>query len=150
MFTPALYPDPKTNQPTRDSRLPSDTNALESAPPNHSPASLPANLDENLLRQIIREELSLQLPTYLAGDLAENLAESTPPKEISQRRAARQYSKYEIEMSIDQLKGTGAVSPRDMHALEAKIITLDKSERLQMMGKLMAAMNAGEIKGRFQ
>jgi hypothetical protein len=113
--------------------------------PTPAPSSHPTNIDENLLRQIIREELSLQLPAYVSGDGPEE--EMYAP---TQRSDTGQYSRDEIELSIEQLKGTGEVSAAEMHALEARIVTLDKAERMQMMSKLMAAMNAGEIKGRFQ
>ena len=56
----------------------------------------------------------------------------------------------EVEFSIDQLRGIGEISDQELLALEAKIVTLSESDRLQMMGKLIAGMKSGEIEARFQ
>ena len=78
------------------------------------PYSNLANLDEVRLRQIIREEL------------AQHVVSHVPMNEMStpgRTHPMDQYSKDEVEFSIDQLKGIGEISDQKLLALEAKIVT---------------------------
>jgi len=107
------------------------------------PISLPPveYSNETVLRRIIREELA----AYLSEQ------EPTRKQHLSSRlEPISQYSKQDVEYSIEQLKGIGVVSDHEMMALESKIVTLEEKDRLQMMAKLVAAMKSGEIDAQFQ
>jgi len=105
------------------------------------PYSASTNLDEARLRQIIREELAQLLSAHVPLEEMSALGGTEP---------VIQYSRDEIALSIDELKGIGEVSSQEMLALEAKIVTLGETDRRQMMGKLFAAVKSGDIEARFQ
>lgn len=52
-----------------------------------------------------------------------------------------------VEQQIENYRGT-AISDAQMQDLQADIAQLDDATRKQMMGKLLRALNSGDIKGR--
>ncbi len=115
----------------------------EVAPPEASPE--PGRfLDERELRRIVREELAAQLGAIdWPQPPAEALAAVDPIDPIE-----RQQQLEWVGQEIDRYIGRGEISDLEMEALQMEMAKLDKEGQKRMLGRIVRAMNAGELKGR--
>ena len=110
--------------------------------PGRAQGSAPLG-DEEHLRNIIREELA-QLrvrPTQATNGSAKLSARShDDPAAHSQQEL--------IAQQIETYKAVASITDEQMQELQTGIAQLDAAGRRQMMGKLVQALNSGELKGR--
>jgi len=99
-------------------------------------------LTEARLRRILTEEINAGL-----SGVAQTHLPASPEATIGvpERRDQLEQVAGEIEYHIS----VGSISTADMESLQVKIATLDPAERKRMLNKLVSAMNAGLIDGRF-
>ena len=120
---------------------------IESTDAIHSPVesiAVQPYPDEGQFRKIVREELAAQLDLLYMPDRAATPDDDTDPVLESQRRYQRDLVEQELEHYISQ----GAISDAEMQGLETEIAKLDKEGQREMLGRLIEAMNSGELEGR--
>jgi hypothetical protein len=100
--------------------------------------------DEERLRAIIREELSRE---HIRPAAAHDISPATP-KPPRAPTAADLQQRDAIAQQIEIYRAAGTISETQMLELQSAIATLDDASRTQMMGKLMKALNSGDIRGR--
>lgn len=100
------------------------------------------HLTEAQLRRIIAEEISAGIGDVTRTELpaAAVVNASTAERSDQTERVAE-----EIEYHIS----VGSISTADMESLQGRIARLDPADRKRMLNKLVSAMNAGLIDGRF-
>jgi len=99
-----------------------------------------SNLDEAQLRTIIREEFE----TYLAaGSAPGNEAQAAE----SSYTAENQYQADAVMQQLDYFESVGRISEMEMQNIQIEIAKLHKSDRRQMLNRLIRTMNAGDVKG---
>ena len=101
--------------------------------------------EQQQLRAIIREELS-RLQSQPAAPSEVPPTASAPPR--PRDPAADQQRREAVAQQIETYRATGAITDTQMQELQADIAQLDDASRRQMLGKLMRALNSGDIKGR--
>ena len=111
--------------------------AAESPALVRADAAAPQVRDSHI-RELIRSEIAV------AKSPAQN-ATPAPARDVQSELRQRETVAQQIEM----YRGIGAIDDAQMTELQEQIATLDDDGRKQVMSKLMRAMNAGEIKGRF-
>jgi hypothetical protein len=100
--------------------------------------------DDERLRAIIREELSRE---HVRPAAANDISPATP-KPPRAPTAADLQQRDAIAQQIEIYRAAGTISETQMLELQSAIATLDDASRTQMMGKLMKALNSGDIRGR--
>jgi hypothetical protein len=106
-------------------------------------------VNEQRLRDVIREELAqLQGEVHArvshTQDSAARPAVTAQPRDDSARRAALDTAAQQFE----NYRAMGAISDAQMVELQAAIAKVDAAGRRQIMGRLIRALNSGELKGR--
>jgi hypothetical protein len=124
-------------QPTLESRLQSSFAAATSP-------HLGRDADEARLRSIIREELARQPQVQANRHDTPASAVVTPPRTESMDRHQQEL----VAQQIETYKSMGSITSQQMENLQVQIAQLDEASRRQMLGKLIRALNSGDIKGR--
>ncbi len=105
-------------------------------------------LTEARLRRILTEEINAGL-----SGVAQSHLSASPEATIGVPERRDQLEQFEqleqVAGEIEYHISVGSISRTDMESLQAKIATLDPAERKRMLNKLVSAMNAGLIDGRF-
>lgn len=127
-----------TPEPVITSNLSSDFR-LEAS----TAASMPNGLNESQLRWIIREELAAQLGDFQSGGTRSEPDIVLSPREIAEYERRRD----DVAERINYFSSIGNISDMEMQQLQSEIARLDNAGRKEMLGRLIRAMNAGEIKG---
>ena len=121
--------------------------AADASPANSRAAAMSRSatpaVDEGRLRIIVREELANEHNRRAAAGDAVLAVPALPrnPSADPQRREV-------VAQQIEAYRATGAITDAQMHELQSDIAQLDEESRKQMMGKLIRALNSGDIKGR--
>ena len=91
------------------------------------------------LRELIRKEIA-------AANAPQSTAkQASPPRDMQ----AEQRQRDSVAQQIEMYRSIGAIDDGQMSELHELMATLDDESRRSMLSKLIRAMNAGEIKGRF-
>jgi hypothetical protein len=96
--------------------------------------------DEARLRSVIREELTrLQ---------AQPLQRARLPATGRARKESDDRLSQALAQQIETYRAIGTITDEQMQELQTGIVQLDPSSRLELMSKLIQALNSGEMKGR--
>lgn len=120
---------------------------------SHNPPSKPEKtlsqhslvhpLNESQIRQIIRTELTAALTGNHHNEVSQH-----QQKEVNTNDSDKYVqAKAVVSQEIDYFIANGEISHVEMSNLQAKIARLDSKGRKQMFGKLMSAMNSGQLEG---
>ena len=112
-------------------------------PADHYAADYSRDLDETQLRRIVREELKAY--SSALSVLPTRVPSETSPDAVDE--AANQYQMDFVAQKVEYFKSVGDVSDAEMQDLLTEIAKLDKAGRNEMLGRVIRAMNAGEIRG---
>lgn len=102
------------------------------------------DLQEDRLRQIIREELAQQVRAISnSQDLNKDVASATPADSAEYEKRFN-----DVAQKIEYFESAGVISDSEMYQLQSEIARLDKQGRQEMFGRLVRALNTGDIDGR--
>jgi hypothetical protein len=98
---------------------------------------------EASLRRVVREEIAavVQAGASLTARDATNVETGSVARRPDPQHLAA------VSSQLDYFIGVGSISPSEMAALQEDIARLDASARKQMLGRLVRAMNTGNLKG---
>ena len=106
-------------------------------------ASVASFPNEQQLRQIIRDELIAHIDVQKTGN------DRTGPAAIRDEitEIEYQYRREQVGERINYFSSVGRISGAEMEKLQSEIATLDNAGRREMLGKLIRALNSGELEG---
>lgn len=108
-------------------------------------AGPPAYPDAGEIRLIVRQELASQLGPLLS---APRVAEAAAPPEDPAAEAERAHQFEWVGQEIERYVGLGKISDLEMQLLQGEIAKLDKEGQRKLLGRLVRALNTGELEGR--
>jgi hypothetical protein len=100
--------------------------------------------DEDRLRQIIREELAAQPGGAFGSANQVDAISASNPVDPAENQRQREL----VTQQLNYFSSVGSISDMDMQKLQGEIAKLDNAGRKEMLGKLVRAMNSGELEGR--
>lgn len=100
--------------------------------------------DAGEIRRIVRQELAAQLGALTTVAPEETVAAEPDPV----REAELQHQLAWVDQEIDRYVGVGKISDLEMQLLQGEIAKLDKEGQRRMLGRLVRALNSGELEGR--
>jgi hypothetical protein len=112
-------------------------------PADHCVAGDSRNLDETQLRRIVREELEAHWTTFSV--MPTQVLSAAMPEAIDE--AENRYQMDFVAEKVGYFQSVGDISDVEMQGLLTEIAKLDKAGQQEMLGRLVRALNAGEIRG---
>jgi len=125
-----------------DSNAPS-SDAFDALPIDAQSGQRYSYPSEDQLRNIIREEFEAYL---VAGSGSINTGQVTMAAEPDYT-AENQYQLDGIAQKLDYFESVGRISEMEMLDIQMDIAKLHKSDRGQMLKRLVRTMNTGDVKG---
>jgi hypothetical protein len=112
-------------------------------------------LSEQALRRIVREELADRVDRILlereAAVDTEMPTQARPntPDALDEPAPADPYEVEHVSQQIDYFVSVGSITSSEMSRLQSDIARLAGAERERLLRKVVAALNSGQLKGRF-
>jgi len=117
--------------------------AIDVLPPSAYASNGVFYADEIQLRKIIREELAAQLESSSDSNKQTEMVAAS----VSANRVYEPHQRERVAQQVDYYASVGSISDTEMHELQWEIAKLDETGRKEMLGKLVRALNLGEIEG---
>lgn len=101
------------------------------------------------LRTILREEIAAALLSFSPKAVSQQSSVVASAASGGDQKTEDYQNELEVlEAELDYYITRGAISDREMSALQMQMARLDQSGRKQIMRKLVRSLNSGELSGR--